>query len=279
MAAPGTILFTVLLVVPVLMVVYYSFTNWNSYGAAATFVGMANYRRLFSDGGTLRALAVTGVLSLVCTVLVNLIAISLAMLMNRQGRIFAFYRAAVFYPFVVSPIVAGFLWAAILNPQGAAEHVLHFLGFGPAPFLTSGNWAVASLAIATIWNTVGFSVVLYLAGLQTIPAELLESSAIDGAGPWQRFRYVIRPMLAPTVTVNLVLILVGLLRTYDMVLTLTNGGPAGQSQTIAYQILAVGYANGELGYACAGAVVLLIGTTVLAAGVLFYRRRQDARAV
>jgi multiple sugar transport system permease protein/raffinose/stachyose/melibiose transport system permease protein len=279
MAAPGTVLFTLLLVVPLLLVIYYSFTNWSSYGTAATFVGLANYRRVFSDGGTLRALAVTGVLSLVCTVLVNLIALTLAMLMNRQGRLFALYRAAVFYPFVVSPIIAGFLWSAILNPQGAAEHVLHLLGLGPAPFLTSGNWAVGSLAIVSIWNTVGFSVVLYLAGLQTIPSELLEAGEIDGAGPWHRFRYIIRPMLSPTVTINLVLILVGLLRTYDMVLSLTGGGPAGESQTIAYQILAVGYANGELGYACAGAVILLLGTTVLATGVILYRWRRDARAV
>src|SRR5579875_2638360 len=100
MTAPGTFLFTVLLIIPLVMAIYYSFTNWSSYGSAARFVGLENYRRVFTDGGTLRALAVTGVLALVCTVLVNVVALTLAVLMNRPGRIFAVYRAAVFYPFV-----------------------------------------------------------------------------------------------------------------------------------------------------------------------------------
>lgn len=275
MTAPGIALFTVLLFVPILMVIYYSLTDWGSYGSAARFVGLANYRRLFTDAATLRALAVTGVLSFICTVLVNVIAVGLAMLLNHRGQIFAVYRAAIFYPFVISPVVTGFLWSAILNPQGAAEYILQALGLGTAPFLTNGNWAVGSLAAATIWNTVGFSVVLYLAGLQTIPSELLESGEVDGASAWQRFRHIVWPLLSSTVTINLVLILVGLLRTYDMVLSLTHGGPAGKTETIAYQILAVGYANGQLGYACAGAVMLLIATTVLAAAVIVYRWRTD----
>lgn len=275
MIGPGTALFTVLLGIPMVMTVYLSFTNWRSLGNGLQFVGFANYRRVFNDPGTLRALAVTAVLATVCTVAVNVIAVTLAVMMNRPGRIYSLYRAAVFYPFVVSPIISGFLWAAILSPDGAAQTVLHAVGLGSAPFLTSGNWAVASLALVTIWNIVGFSVVLYLAGLQTIPTEMVEAGTMDGVGPWQRFRYITWPLLSGMVTINLVLVLVGLLATYDLVLSLTAGGPAGESQTIAYEILAVGYAQGELGYASAGAVLLLVATTILAVVIILYRSRRE----
>jgi multiple sugar transport system permease protein/raffinose/stachyose/melibiose transport system permease protein len=138
---------------------------------------------------------------------------------------------------------------------------------------------VASLTTVIVWNSTGFSVVLYLAGLQAIPEELTEAATIDGATAWQRFRQVTVPMLSSTVTINLVLIMVGLLATYDIVLSLTGGGPDGRTQTIAYRILAVGYNNGELGYACAGGVVLFLATAVLAAVVLWYRSRAEVTAL
>jgi multiple sugar transport system permease protein/raffinose/stachyose/melibiose transport system permease protein len=276
MAGPAVALFTVLLIIPLIMGIYYSFTDWTSFSSTVHFVGLANYRRVFNDSdGMMQALIVTGILSLACTVAINVLAVALAMLMNRRGRIYTYYRAAIFYPYVVSAIISGFLWNAILSPQGAAEHLLQSLGLSQEPFLTNGNWALGSVIAVTIWNSAGFSVVLYLAGLQTIPKDVVEAGEVDGAGPWQRFRHIIWPLLSPTVTINIVLILIGMFQTYALVLALTDGGPAGETETIGYQILAVGYANGELGYACAGAVVLLIGTCVLAAAVVVYRRRKE----
>jgi len=277
MAGPAFALFTILMIVPLIMAICYSFTNWNSLSSTLQFVGLANYRKVFSGGaGMMRPLVVTGVLSLAGTVVINVVAVTLAMLMNRPGRLYKLYRSAVFYPYVVSAIISGFLWSAILNPQGAAEHLLHGLGLGAAPFLTNGNWAVGCLVLVISWNSIGFSLVLYLAGMQTIPSELIEAGQVDGAGPWRRFHDIIWPLLSSTVTVNIVLVLIGLFQTYALVLALTNGGPDGQTQTVAYQILAIGYANGELGYACAGSVVLMVGTAALAAAVIGYRRRKES---
>jgi raffinose/stachyose/melibiose transport system permease protein len=279
MASPALALFTVLMTVPLLIALFYSFTNWGGYGDPPHYVGLANYRRLLSDPGASGALVVTALIAAFGTVVINGLAISIACLINQQGRIYKFYRAAIFYPYVVSPIISGFLWNAILNPDGAANTILKGIHLGPAPFLTSGHWAVASLTTVIVWNSTGFSVVLYLAGLQAIPEELTEAATIDGATAWQRFRQVTVPMLSSTVTINLVLIMVGLLATYDIVLSLTGGGPDGRTQTIAYRILAVGYNNGELGYACAGGVVLFLATAVLAAVVLWYRSRAEVTAL
>lgn len=273
MLTPATALFTVLVIIPLVMSIVYSFTNLDSYGRVTSFVGFDNYTHLFLDPNTVRALGVTAVLTIVCTVAINLVSVSIAMLLNHRGPMYNVYRSAIFYPYVFSALISGFVWSAILNPDGAINAILTRIGLAHVPFLTDPNLAVVSLIIVTIWNGMGFSVVLYLAGLQTIPQDLLEAAEVDGASAFQRFRNVIWPLLAPTVTINIVLVSIGLLRTYDLDVSLTGGGPAGQSNTIAYRIIALGFSSNEAGQASAGAVVLFLATIVLAGVVMLIRRR------
>jgi raffinose/stachyose/melibiose transport system permease protein len=273
MLVPAAALFTVLIIIPLIMSMVYSFTNLDSYGVVTSFVGLANYAHLFLDPNTVRALEVTAVLTVVCTVVINFASVGIAMLLNQRGPMYNLYRSAIFYPYVFSALISGFVWSAILNPDGAINTILTRIGLAPVPFFTDPNLAVLSLIIVTIWNGMGFSVVLYLAGLQTIPQELIEAAEVDGASSFQRFRKVIWPLLGPTVTINIVLVSIGLLRTYDLVVSLTGGGPAGQSNTIAYRIIALGFSSGEAGQASAGAVVLFLATIVLAGVVMLIRRR------
>ena len=273
MLLPALALFTVLVIIPLVMSIVYSFTNLDSYGRVTSVVGLANYKHLFLDPNTVRALEVTAVLTIVCTVVINFASVGIAMLLNQRGPMYNVYRSAIFYPYVFSALISGFVWSAILNPDGAINTLLTRFGLAPVPFFTDPNLAVVSLIVVTIWNSMGFSVVLYLAGLQTIPQDLLEAAEVDGASSFQRFRKVIWPLLGPTVTINIVLVSIGLLRTYDLVVSLTGGGPAGQSNTIAYRIIALGFSSNEAGQASAGAVVLLLATIALAGIVMLVRRR------
>lgn len=275
LVTPALILFTALVVIPLLLSFFNSFTDLDSYGRITEFVGVDNYVRLTRDPTTANALRVTAILTVVCTVAINAFGVFLAMMLNHRGRIYTIYRAAVFYPYVFSPIISGFAWNALLNPDGVVNSILRAQFGSTIPFLTDADWALAALIVVTVWNTVGFSTILYLAGLQSIPSELLEAAQMDGASAGARFRHITWPMLAPTTTINLVLVSIGLIRTYDLVVALTGGGPAGQTQTIAFRILVLGFETNQVGFASAGAVVLFLATAVLSAIVILMRRRQE----
>ena len=149
----------------------------------------------------------------------------------------AVIRTILFYPHIISALIIGFLWSALLSNSGVINELLSQLGASPLPFLSDPTWAGASVILVTIWATFGVNLVLYIAGLQAIPADYYEAAELDGASPWQQFRHVTFPMMAPVVTVNLVITMVWMLKAYDLVLSLTAGGPAGRTQTAVYQIL------------------------------------------
>ena len=139
----------------------------------------------------------------------------------------------------------------------------------------SSAWARASVVFVIVWANFGVTMVLYLAGLQTLPIDLIEAAVIDGANAWQVFWRVKFPLLAPVVTISVVLTTISLLRTYELVLALTAGGPAGRTQTIAFYILNISFADGKLGYGAAQAVLLMIVIIVVTVALMAMRRRTD----
>ena len=216
----------------------------------------------------------TGVITVVGTVGCNVLGLGLALLVNRSTRFNAFMRAVLFYPYIIGAIIIGFLWSAILGSNGAINSFLQSTGADKFPFLSDPFWAAASIIFVIIWMTFGMNVILYLAGLQTIPESLIEAATIDGASAWQRFWHVKLALLAPVVTMNVVLVVIGLLRTYEIVLALTAGGPAGRTQTVVYNILSTSLANSQLGYGAAQSILLLI--IVVAVTIVITRLRRQA---
>ena len=273
MLAPALALLTAFMLIPIAMAGYLSFTDWDGLTPSPNPVGWANYQRLLSDVDVRNAAVVTLVITVVGTVGCNAAGLGLALLLNRRNRFTSLLRAVVFYPYVVGPIIIGFLWSAILGADGVIANAVI-----PAPFLSDPVWAVGSITFVVVWSQFGVNVVLYLAGLQTVPPSLLEAATVDGASRWQTFRAVTWPVLAPSVTVNIVLVLVGLLRVYEIVLALTNGGPAGRTSTFAFLILSGSFKTNQLGYAAAQAITLMIVIGALALGVTALRQRAE-RAV
>jgi raffinose/stachyose/melibiose transport system permease protein len=274
MVAPALALVVVFIIVPIGIAIYLSLTNWDGFSPNPGFVGLANYREIFHDSQVAQAAIVTGIITVTGTVLANVIGLGLAMLVNGSGRFKAIARGVLFYPYIIGAIIIGFLWSAILGSDGAIDSVLQSLGSSGIPFLATAGWALASVVFVIVWANFGVTMVLYLAGLQTLPGDLIEASVIDGANAWQTFWRVKLPLLAPVVTINVVLMMISLLRTYELVLALTEGGPAGTTQTIAYYILNISFADGKLGYGAAQAVLLMI--VIIAATVVLTTMRRRA---
>ncbi|WP_372351247.1 carbohydrate ABC transporter permease [Streptomyces sp. KL116D] len=275
MVLPATVLYTALLAVPVALACYLSLTDWDGFSAAPSFVGGANYRALADDPDLGRSLVVTLLLAAFGTVGLNVLGLGFALLLNGRSRVNTFFRMVLFYPHVLSALVVGFLWSAILGTTGAVNGLITSHGGDVLPFLADPDWALGTLVGVVVWAAFGVNVVLYLAGLQAVPRSLTEAARIDGASRWQVLRHVTLPALGPSVTVNIVLSLVTLLKTYDLVVSLTGGGPAGQTQTIAYLILWNSFHDGRLGLGSAQSVVLMAVTAALAVAVAQLRRRGE----
>ncbi|MFI1092536.1 carbohydrate ABC transporter permease [Streptomyces sp. NPDC020917] len=275
MVGPALLAVVAFVLIPIGVSARLSFTDWDGFSAHPSFVGLANYRQLFDDPDVARAVYVTLVIAVVGTVACNVLGLGLALILNGGGRLKAMMRGLFFYPHVLGAVIIGFLWSAVLSTDGAINAILSASKHHTVPFLANPHWALGAVVFVVIWSSFGVNVVLYLAGLQTVPEALLEAARIDGASRWQTFRSVVLPMLAPTVTVNVLLVLVQLLRVYDLVLALTDGGPAGRTQTYAYLVLASSFKSGKIGYASAQSLVLMLVTTTLAIAVVALRRRSE----
>ncbi|MGW8482980.1 carbohydrate ABC transporter permease [Microbacterium sp. NPDC055903] len=277
MAAPAMIVFIAMFVIPMILACVLSFTNWNGYSLSFTFVEWDNYLKAFRNPRSIDAAIFTAIIAVVGTVLCNVVGLAIAALISGPGRSNTLLRTIFFYPYVISSLIIGFLWSAMLAPEGAVNGLITTLGLPAMPFLVDPSFAKASVIFTIVWAHFGFNMILFLAGIQSVPAEYYEAATVDGATRWQQFRSITLPLIAPVFTVNIVLTLVGLLKAYDVILSLTDGGPAGSTQTIVYQILKDSFANSNLGFGAAQSVILLIVTAVLGLGVTLVRRRAERK--
>ncbi|MFE4694846.1 carbohydrate ABC transporter permease [Streptomyces sp. NPDC056749] len=276
MVVPAVLIYAALLVVPVIYAFYYSFTEYNGFPTRVPeFIGLENYRTVFGSDDMTGTMVITALVAVVGAVAVNVAALGLALLLKRTDRFNTFGRVVMFYPHVLSALVVGFLWQAILGPQGVVNTMLEKAGTDSLPFLSDPDWALWSMILVIVWSLFGVQLILYLAGLQAVPEDLLEAARLDGAGRWQTFRAVTWPSLASTVTVAVITSGISLLKTYDVVVSLTGGGPAGSTKTLAYSILAVSFPQRDIGLASAQAVLLILAAAVLSLTVLLLRRRAE----
>ncbi len=275
MIAPPVILVGLFVIIPIAIAIYLSGTNWDGFSFPPTWIGAQNYVKLFQDPEVASAAQLTGLITVVGLVLCNVGGLSVALLVNGRGKFKAFMRMVVFYPYVIGPVILGFLWSSILGTNGAVNAMLQAAHSASIPFLAEPAWAVGTTIAIIVWSTFGVNVVLYLAGLQTLPDSLMEAAKLDGASEWQTFWKVKVPLLAPTITVNLVLVVVSLLRVYELILALTAGGPAGTTQSVVFHILSTSFQRAQLGYGAAQSIVLLVVIVAVTLGITALRRRSE----
>ena len=240
------------------------------------FAGFGNYAEALQDGDFWSSLWHTVWFTILTTPPLILLAFVFALLADRVGRGRWFFRLAFFAPFILPSAVIALIWIFMFTPElGLLEVGLAKVGITAPAWLGDPNWAMPSLAITTIWWTIGFNFILYLAGLQEIPRELYEASAIDGAGPWQQIRRITIPMLARTTTLVAVLQVIASLKVFDQMYLMTAGGPNFATRSVLQYVYDQGFTNFRLGYAAA--VSMLFFLVVLAVSALWFAlvRRQE----
>jgi raffinose/stachyose/melibiose transport system permease protein len=276
---PVTVVAGVLFGYPLARDLYLSFTNYNGY-SSSKFVGFANYTALFSQSAVSTGLVFTLMYAAGPTILVTVLAIPLAVLLNKRFAGRNVVRAALFFPAIPSVLILGLVWAYILAPisSGAVNDLIgHLFGVGPVPWLSNDQLARLSVIGVGVWSQVGWHAVLYLAYLQSIPAEYYEAAEVDGATGRQRLFRITVPLLAPAMTVSCVLLLTNGLNVYALPFALTGGGPGYDTYTVTQNIIALGVSGDSIEYGQASAlamVFLLFIAVILIAQLLFFRRRE-----
>lgn len=278
-AAPGVLVYACFVVAPIAISVGYSLTNYNPFNPPTKYVGLGNYRLLFSDSEFLTALRVTTILTLLVVIVPNALGLAVAVLLDRRGWLYNALRSVFFVPVVLSSVVVSIIWTRLLADDGMVNQVLRGLGVANPPgWLSDPNYALYSLASILCWQSLGFCVVVYLAGLQGVPQELHEAAAIDGAGPATRFRRVTWPLLAPALTINTVVQLISAFKVFDHVQVITKGGPgSGTTATIAFTVLQVGFTANRQGYASAMAIAMLVIIATASALALKILQRREVQ--
>jgi raffinose/stachyose/melibiose transport system permease protein len=268
---PPLVLFVGFVLLPIGIAAYYSVYNWSGFGPPTDFVGLHNYKIALADpvfrGSILHNLVIAG-LSLVIQLPIS---IALALLLNRPMRGRTFLRLAVFAPYVLSEATTAVLWLLMLQPGGFVDQLMKALGLGGLvhQWLADPAIVLYTLFVVVTWKYIGFGIILLLAGLQGVPAELREAAAIDGASPWQTTRRVVLPLLMPTIRVWIFLAMIGSLQLFDIVWIMTLGGPANASSTMVTYMIQNGFRSIEFGFGCAVAVILFIVSFLFA---LLYQR-------
>lgn len=281
----GVALLTLFALVPAVMVVFFSFTSIRGIpGLPSEWVGLQNYLDFFSAARldeNLNAGRNTFVFAIVTAVLQITIGLGFAMLLNRRLRGVSFYRSVVFMPTVLGVTVTGLVFSLVFNSAGGpAATVLSWFGAESA-FFGDPKLALALVILVQVWSQVGITTVIFLAGLQAIPSELYEVAAIDGASSWQRFRWVTFPMLAPSMTANVLLAIVNGLQSYQLAYVLT--GPTNKSTQVLSLLIYVqsfgsnGAPPQSQGYAASVSMVQFVLVGIIAFAALAYLRRREAR--
>ncbi len=241
-----------------------SFFIQDAFGTSSEFVGLENYRNLFSDPYYFHAMRTTAVFAAAVTFFSLSIALALAVQADRGIKGATAYRTLLVWPYAVAPAVAGVIWGFLFQPSlGYFAHVLTSIGIDWNPTLNGGQ-AMTLVIMASVWKQISYNFLFFLAGLQAIPKSLIEAAAIDGARPARRFWTIVFPLLSPTtfflVVVNIVYVFFD---TFGIIDAMTGGGPAKATETLVYKVFSDGRLGGDLGGSNAQSVVLMIIVIVL----------------
>ncbi|WP_433469538.1 carbohydrate ABC transporter permease [Spirillospora sp. CA-128828] len=277
-AAPALLVYALIVLYPSLSGVVYAFTDWNGIGDRS-FNGVDNFQRLLDDDAARGSLVNTLLLTVAIVVVQNGIGLLLALGVHTRIRSRAVLRVVFFAPAVVSPVMVAFLWKYVYNPAPDAglNAILGSVGLGSLrqDWLGNPSLALWSVAGMVIWQFSGYSMVIFLAGLEGVPAELHEAAMIDGAGRFQRFRSVTWPLLAPAVTINVMLSTIGGLKLFDQVYAATSGGPGHSSETLSTVLYKQAFVFGNYGYSTAIALVLALFVAAVSLIQIQYLRGRE----
>ena len=274
---PAAVLYSFVVLWPSLQGAGLAFTDWNGLSVDRNFVGLEQFSQVFSDDKARAAVGRTLLIAFTITIVQNLVGLLLALGVNSRIKSRNVLRVLLFAPAIITPVATAYLWQNLLSPNGAVNSVLGVVGLGSLRrnWIGDSDYALWSICLVIVWQFAGYSMVIFLANLQGISTEVIEASHVDGAGPFRRFFSIIRPELAPAITINLMLSIIGGLKLFDQVWVMTGGGPGGATDTMSTLIYKNAFQFGDFGYGIAMALVLTILVAVLSAGQYALLSRQN----
>jgi multiple sugar transport system permease protein len=278
---PAFALIGVFFVLPVAAALVLSLTDFDIYAVGnlenARFVGLRNYARLFREPVFWAALKNTFYFALVGGPLTIAAALGAALLVNAKAvRFKAFFRTVYFAPFVTTLVAVAIVWRYLYHPRyGLLNHMLGRVGLGPIDWLGDPTWAMPAIILMAVWKNFGYNMLIFIAGLQSIPEELYEAAQLDGAGAWRRFWHITLPMLGPTLLFVGVITMIGYFQLFAEPYVMTAGGPLRATTSVVLLMYEEGFRWWRMGYAASLAFVLFL--VILAATVIQFRLQRAAR--
>ncbi|GKX31196.1 ABC transporter permease [Vallitalea longa] len=273
--APSGISFLLVVIIPMFLGIYYSFTDWNGISEKINFVGFTNYIKIFTkDPGFRDAFIFTVKYVVVEVIIVNVAGFLLALLVTKKLRVSNFLKSTFFLPNLVGGLLLGFIWQFIFTKgfESIADNLgwAFFDGWLSTP--QTGFWG---LIIVCSWQSIGYMMLIYVAGLQSIPQDVWEAGSIDGATGFKKFRYITLPLIVPAITIGIFMNISGAFKVFDQNLALTNGGPHNSTQMLTLNLYNTAYTYNELGVAQAKAIIFLVIVGIITFTQLYFTKKKE----
>jgi raffinose/stachyose/melibiose transport system permease protein len=276
---PATLIYTLFVMYPSVSGLYFSLTNWDGISPSYKIIWFENFKEIFQDPLFYKAMKNSFTFAFILVVVKNVLALSFAIILDKKLRFTGFFRSVFFLPAILSSIIIAYTWVTILNPVfGSWQTIFQAIGLdyiANFDLLGSKSSALYTVIAVSVWQNMGYAMVIYLAGLQTIPNDLYESAEIDGAGRWKQFMHVTFPLVAPAITINFILSSINALKEFDLVYILTGGGPFDSSQVIGTAIYKVAFEMNRFGYGIAMSLILFFIIATVSLGQLWYLKKRE----
>ena len=279
MLLPMLILYLVFTVYPVIQGIFYSFTDWDGINSNFNMIGLDNYKNFFTDFVVLTPLKNTFIYAFFVTILQNICALTLALALNQKIKTKNLLRTLIFIPVVLSALIVGYLWSYLFTEPIA--QLGDFLGIEAMKYNLLGDpdTSLPAGIFVTVWKGVGYTMIIYLAGLQGVDQEIYEAAMVDGTKGFQRFRYITFPLIAPSFTINMVLVMEGAFKQFDLIFALTLGGPGNSSELLSLTIYRESFEYYRAGYGTTMGVILFLIIVILSLIELVGLRRREDKIV
>ncbi|MBT2719490.1 sugar ABC transporter permease [Bacillus sp. ISL-46] len=256
-----------------------SFTNWNGFSQTYDYIGFNQYTRMLKDPDTWLVVKNTLLYGVGSTILQNVIGLGYALLLNQSIRMRSFTRTVVYLPVIISPLIMGYIWYFFFAFQGGAlNDLLVFFGQEKINALGDPSTNIWLIVFANTFQFVGIAMIIYLAGLQSISKDFYEAAQMDGASAFQQFKSITLPMLMPSITINIVINIIGGLKLFDVIISLTGGGPGYASQSMSTFMYDLYFNRQDAGYAATQGVFMAIIILILSLAALVYFKRKEIEA-
>lgn len=270
MISPAILVFSLFFIYPIGYMIYLSFHDWNFVSPTKDFVGTANFSHLLSDRDFREVISNSFIYTFFTVFLTIGISLLLAIWLNRSGAVYSFIQASIFSPHIISLVSVSMLWMWIMDADyGLLNWFLNLVGIESIAWLTSPDYALASLILVAVWKGIGFNTLVFIAGLQSIPKDLYEAAELDHTPAWRRFLRITVPMLSPTLFFLTIIGVINSFQVFETINLMTAGGPINSTNTFVYYIYQNGFQFFKIGYASAAGVILLVILSVLT--VLYFK--------